>query len=44
LAVTFCRSGFADVVVLDEQCVRTDVYLEAEKVKLQLLLLLKRTA
>ncbi|MCW4006679.1 MAG: CO dehydrogenase/acetyl-CoA synthase complex subunit alpha [Candidatus Bathyarchaeota archaeon] len=29
----FIRSGFADVVVLDEQCVRTDAYLEAERVK-----------
>jgi anaerobic carbon-monoxide dehydrogenase, CODH/ACS complex subunit alpha len=29
----FIRSGYADVVVLDEQCVRTDVYLEAERVK-----------
>ncbi|MCX8150390.1 MAG: CO dehydrogenase/acetyl-CoA synthase complex subunit alpha [Candidatus Bathyarchaeota archaeon] len=29
----FVRSGFADVVVLDEQCVRTDIYLEAERVK-----------
>jgi len=29
----FIRGGFADVVVLDEQCVRTDAYLEAERVK-----------
>ena len=29
----FIRSGFADVVVLDEQCIRTDAYLEAERVK-----------
>jgi acetyl-CoA decarbonylase/synthase complex subunit alpha len=29
----FIRSGFADVVVLDEQCVRTDAYLEAQAVK-----------
>lgn len=28
----FVRSGLADVVVLDEQCVRTDVYKEAERV------------
>jgi len=29
----FIRGGFADVVVLDEQCVRTDMFSEAEKVK-----------
>ncbi len=29
----FIRGGFADVVVLDEQCVRTDAYQEAERVK-----------
>ena len=29
----FIRGGFADVVVLDEQCVRTDMSNEAEKVK-----------
>ena len=29
----FIRGGFADVVVLDEQCVRTDMFNEAEKVK-----------
>jgi len=29
----FIRGGYADVVVLDEQCVRTDVALEAERVK-----------
>jgi acetyl-CoA decarbonylase/synthase complex subunit alpha len=29
----FIRGGFADVVVLDEQCVRTDASLEAERVK-----------
>jgi acetyl-CoA decarbonylase/synthase complex subunit alpha len=29
----FIRGGFADVVVLDEQCVRTDAFLEAERVK-----------
>lgn len=29
----FIRGGFADVVVLDEQCVRTDVSSEAERVK-----------
>lgn len=29
----FLRSGFADVVVLDEQCVRTDAFNEAERVK-----------
>ncbi len=29
----FIRSGFADVVVLDEQCVRTDMFNEAERVK-----------
>ena len=29
----FIRGGFADVVVLDEQCVRTDVFNEAERVK-----------
>jgi acetyl-CoA decarbonylase/synthase complex subunit alpha len=29
----FIRGGFADVVVLDEQCVRTDAFEEAEKVK-----------
>jgi acetyl-CoA decarbonylase/synthase complex subunit alpha len=28
----FVRGGFADVVVLDEQCVRTDVFDEAQKV------------
>jgi len=28
----FIRGGFADVVVLDEQCVRTDCSLEAERV------------
>jgi acetyl-CoA decarbonylase/synthase complex subunit alpha len=28
----FIRGGFADVVVLDEQCVRTDASLEAERV------------
>ena len=31
----FIRGGFADVVVLDEQCVRTDVSDEANKVQLQ---------
>jgi acetyl-CoA decarbonylase/synthase complex subunit alpha len=29
----FIRGGFADVVVLDEQCVRTDAFEEAKKVK-----------
>ena len=29
----FVRGGFADVVVIDEQCVRTDISLEAEQVK-----------
>ncbi len=29
----FIRSGFADVVVLDEQCVRTDVFNESKSVK-----------
>jgi acetyl-CoA decarbonylase/synthase complex subunit alpha len=29
----FIRGGFADVVVLDEQCVRTDAFQEAERVK-----------
>ncbi len=29
----FIRGGFADVVVLDEQCVRADAFLEAELVK-----------
>ena len=29
----FIRGGFADVVVLDEQCVRTDSSIEAERVK-----------
>ncbi|MBT0160071.1 CO dehydrogenase/acetyl-CoA synthase complex subunit epsilon [Candidatus Bathyarchaeota archaeon A05DMB-2] len=29
----FIRGGFADVVVLDEQCVRTDMFNEAERVK-----------
>ncbi|MBC7131270.1 acetyl-CoA decarbonylase/synthase complex subunit alpha, partial [Candidatus Bathyarchaeota archaeon] len=29
----FIRSGLPDVVVLDEQCVRTDAYLEATKIK-----------
>jgi acetyl-CoA decarbonylase/synthase complex subunit alpha len=29
----FIRGGFADVVVLDEQCVRTDLSIEAERVK-----------
>ena len=29
----FIRGGFADVVVLDEQCVRTDAFDEAERVK-----------
>jgi acetyl-CoA decarbonylase/synthase complex subunit alpha len=29
----FIRSGFADVVVLDEQCVRTDAFDEAKRVK-----------
>ncbi|MGA2681442.1 MAG: CO dehydrogenase/acetyl-CoA synthase complex subunit alpha [Candidatus Bathyarchaeia archaeon] len=29
----FIRGGFADVVVLDEQCVRTDCYDEAQKVR-----------
>ena len=29
----FIRSGFADVVVLDEQCVRTDIFTESERVK-----------
>ena len=29
----FIRGGFVDVVVLDEQCVRADAYLEAERVK-----------
>ena len=28
----FVRTGLPDVVVLDEQCVRTDVYAEAEKI------------
>ncbi|MGA2683109.1 MAG: CO dehydrogenase/acetyl-CoA synthase complex subunit alpha [Candidatus Bathyarchaeia archaeon] len=28
----FVRGGFADVVVLDEQCVRTDIFDEAQKV------------
>lgn len=29
----FVRGGYADVVVLDEQCVRTDMFEEAERVK-----------
>ncbi|MGW8289510.1 MAG: 4Fe-4S dicluster domain-containing protein, partial [Candidatus Bathyarchaeia archaeon] len=29
----FIRSGFADVVVLDEQCVRTDVFEESKRVR-----------
>jgi acetyl-CoA decarbonylase/synthase complex subunit alpha len=29
----FIRGGYADVVVLDEQCVRTDAFNEAERVK-----------
>ncbi len=29
----FIRGGFADVVVLDEQCIRTDAFNEAERVK-----------
>src|SRR4030042_69639 len=29
----FIRGGFADVVILDEQCVRTDLSLEAGRVK-----------
>jgi len=29
----FVRSGLADVVVLDEQCVRADIFNEAERVK-----------
>jgi acetyl-CoA decarbonylase/synthase complex subunit alpha len=29
----FVRGGYADVVVLDEQCVRTDMFNEAERVK-----------
>ncbi|MEJ5328186.1 MAG: CO dehydrogenase/acetyl-CoA synthase complex subunit alpha [Candidatus Bathyarchaeia archaeon] len=29
----FVRGGFADVVVLDEQCIRTDIFSEAERVK-----------
>jgi acetyl-CoA decarbonylase/synthase complex subunit alpha len=29
----FIRGGFADVVVLDEQCVRTDAFEEAQRVK-----------
>jgi acetyl-CoA decarbonylase/synthase complex subunit alpha len=29
----FIRSGLADVIVLDEQCVRTDCLLEAQKIK-----------
>jgi anaerobic carbon-monoxide dehydrogenase, CODH/ACS complex subunit alpha len=29
----FIRGGYADVVVLDEQCVRTDCYDEAQKVR-----------
>ncbi|MCJ7560416.1 CO dehydrogenase/acetyl-CoA synthase complex subunit alpha [Candidatus Bathyarchaeota archaeon] len=29
----FIRGGFADVVVLDEQCVRTDAFDEAQRVK-----------
>jgi acetyl-CoA decarbonylase/synthase complex subunit alpha len=29
----FIRSGVADVVVLDEQCVRNDAFIEAQKVK-----------
>lgn len=29
----FIRSGVADVVVLDEQCVRNDAFVEAQKVK-----------
>jgi len=28
----FVRAGLADVVVLDEQCIRTDIYDEAGKV------------
>jgi acetyl-CoA decarbonylase/synthase complex subunit alpha len=31
--VRFIRSGIADVIVIDEQCVRTDVIEEAKKVK-----------
>ncbi len=33
----FVRSGTADVIVLDEQCVRTDLLEEAEKVKAPLI-------
>ncbi|MCX8170632.1 MAG: CO dehydrogenase/acetyl-CoA synthase complex subunit alpha [Candidatus Bathyarchaeota archaeon] len=29
----FIRSGVADVIVLDEQCIRSDAFIEAEKVK-----------
>ncbi|MCW4044638.1 MAG: CO dehydrogenase/acetyl-CoA synthase complex subunit alpha [Candidatus Bathyarchaeota archaeon] len=29
----FVRGGFADVVVLDEQCIRTDIFNEAERVR-----------
>lgn len=29
----FVRGGFADVVVIDEQCIRTDIFNEAERVK-----------
>jgi acetyl-CoA decarbonylase/synthase complex subunit alpha len=29
----FVRGGFADVVVIDEQCVRTDIFNESEKVR-----------
>ncbi len=28
----FVRSGFADVIVVDEQCIRTDIVVEAQKV------------
>ncbi len=33
----FVRSGVPDVVVVDEQCIRTDILLEAEKVKAPLI-------
>ena len=33
MATRFIRSGVADVVVLDEQCIRTDAFQEAQKVK-----------
>jgi acetyl-CoA decarbonylase/synthase complex subunit alpha len=29
----FIRSGFADVIMTDEQCVRTDIPIEAQKIK-----------